>query len=135
MGFFHGKVSFNTAVPCCGACQSKVRQREWLGRGIVFAICLGTGILGTVLLFGQPAWNRLLALDAGTLLFVALIFILMLRLLGRYARELVSPIKARYLSRAEKLSFQFSQPGYAEQVRDFAQNPGAWSPPVEADVR
>ncbi|HTI51723.1 MAG TPA: hypothetical protein VL475_12250 [Planctomycetaceae bacterium] len=135
LGFFHGKVSFNTAVPCCEACQSKVRLREWLGRGIVFAICLGTGILGTVLLLGQPAWNRLLALEVNTLLLVVVIFVLMLRLLGRYARELVSPIKTRYLSRAKKLSFQFSQPGYAEQVRDHAQNPAAWSPPVEADVR
>jgi hypothetical protein len=135
LGFFSGSMVLNCSVPSCGGCQKRVRQREWLGRGIIVAICLAAGILGGRLLFGEQGWKRLLELDGPFLLIVAVIGLVMLKLLGRYGRELVSPIKARYLPRAEKVSFQFSQPGYAEKVSDFARNPNAWEQPAEMELQ
>jgi hypothetical protein len=134
LGFFEGNVSFNSAVPCCAGCQKRVRQREWMGRGIVLAICLAAGVLITGLVFNDLGWKGILALESVSLVIVGVIALVMLRLLGRYGRELVSPIKARYMQRAEKLSFQFSQPGYAELVRDYARSPDATAQSIAPEV-
>lgn len=56
---------------------------------------------------------------------------LMLGLIWRFGRELFSPVQARYMPRARKVSFRFRQPGYAEQFHAFLQDPSKWTHPLE----